>query len=308
MLLRYVVAQIVPDLIRQEIMNVGIILQSDTWVGCKFIQKIPRDWGIPEDIEHDVVRNLNKAWQKRLGEKPETLYLPATQSQKEIKHTDRQFLEWLNQSYGRHLCFSEVREADVEIEDAFGFDTLLLTLYNTFVAPKPRLRKPPMRSKLHTQLKNEFKQLKLFGEFVQERHPVLGTFPWTVDFWYKYRTNGTQHEVAILEADFSQSIIIERIKDIYAVWTDLKFTREDVRRISVASSIANMEDHQKALGLLKRSSDDVLISDVRVQLDDFLKGIQSDLEPALRSGQFTKEQFFKEQFFNDLGKIKRIER
>lgn len=301
MQLRYVVAQIVPDLIRQEKVNVGIILQSDTWVGCKFIQKIPRDWNIPEDTAQDVVRNLNNAWQKRVSETSETLYLPTIQSQKEVKHTDRQFLEWLNQSYNRHLCFSETREADVEITDAFGRDTFLITLYNTFVAPRPRLRKPPTRSRLHTQLKKEFKQLKLFGEFIQERHPVSGTFPWTVDFWYKYRSNGTQHEVAIQLADFSQGIVIERIKDIYAVWMDLKYMRNDVRRVSVVGSVANVEDHRKAVGLLERASDNVLLSDVRVQLDDFLRSVQSDLEPALRSGQI----FTREQFFNDLGKINR---
>jgi hypothetical protein len=303
MQLRYVVAQIVPDLIRQEKMNVGIILQSDRWVGCKFIEKIPRDWDITEDTAQDVVHNLNNAWRKRLSEKAETLYLPMLQEQKDVKHTDRQFLEWLNQSYNRNLCFSETREADVEIADAFGLDTFLTTLYNTFVAPKPRLRKPLIRSRLHTQLKNEFKQLKLFGEFVQERYPVSGTFPWTVDFWYKYRTNGTQHEVAMQLVDFSQSTMIERIQDIFAVWMDLKYMRNDVKRVSVVGSVANVEEHRKAVGLLERASDSVLLSDVRVQLDDFLKTVQSDLEPALRSGQI----FTREQFFNDLGKIKRTE-
>ncbi len=301
MKLRYVVAQIAPDLIRQEKMNVGIILQSDKWVGCKFIQKIPRDWDIPEDTVQDVVRNLNNAWQKRLSETSETLYLPTIQSQKEVKHTDRQFLEWLNQSYNRHLCFSETREADVETADAFGLDTFLITLYNTFVAPKPRLRKPPIRSRLHTQLKKEFRQLKLFGEFVQERYPVSGTFPWTVDFWYKYRTNGAQHEVAIQLADFSQIAVIERIKDIYAVWMDLKYMRNDVTRVSVVGSVANVEEHRKAIGLLERASDSVLLSDSQVQLDDFLKSVRSDFEPVLRLGQI----FTREQLFNDLGKIDR---
>jgi len=76
MKLRYVVAQIMPDLIRQEPINIGILLQSEEWIDCKFIQKIPKDWEIPEDVTQDIVHNINHIWKQRLQNKTEILYIP----------------------------------------------------------------------------------------------------------------------------------------------------------------------------------------------------------------------------------------
>jgi len=148
------IAQIVPDLIRQEQINIGILLQSERWVGCKFIQKIPKDCEIPEDVTQDVVHNINSVWQERLQRESETLYIPRIREQREVSHLDRTFLDWLHDSYDKQLRFSDVREAEVEIDDAFGFDTFLQRLYNTFVAARPRLHKPTARSRLHSKLKN----------------------------------------------------------------------------------------------------------------------------------------------------------
>lgn len=300
MKLRYVVAQIVPDLIRHEPINIGIILQSEEWVSSKFIQRIPKDWDIPEDLAQDVVHNISGAWYERLNQKSELIYVPKKTTHMEISHNQVAFLEWLHMTYDRHLQFSEIRGADVEITDNFGFDTFLERLYNAFVAPKPRLRKPAVKSKLHTKLKNQFKQLKLFGDIIQERYPVRGTFPWIVDFWYKYGINGTQREVAINLSDFSQRLFLERVKDIFAVWNDIKYVRGDsVEKVSVVAAITGRDEHNKALELLTRASDSVYVLDTQERA--FFENVQKELEAITKTG----EVFTRDQFFSDLGNITR---
>lgn len=295
MLLRYAVAQLVPDLVRQEPFNIGIVLQSEQWVDCKFIERLPRSWDIPEDIEEDVVADLNRAWSQRLQQPSEVVYVPELQTSKEVPHTDRIFLEWLHTTYNRHLRFSEVREAEVEIGERFGFDTFLARLSAQLVVPKPRLRKPTIRSKLRTQLKNEFKQLKLFRDIIREGAPITGTFPWPVDFSYAYRRNGTETEVAIALVDFSQVTFLEKVKDIFAVWTDLRqVRREYVKRLSVVGAVANIDDHQKAVQLLQRVSDGVYLFDSKEHLNQLLEYVRSDLQlPPQDDDTFTRGMFLK---------------
>ena len=85
--LHYVVAKVIPDLIRQEPLNVGVILQSNEWIDCKFIEKIPKDWDISEDFAQDVVRDLQKVWQARLQQKCEWVYVSETKEKEEVKPT-----------------------------------------------------------------------------------------------------------------------------------------------------------------------------------------------------------------------------
>ena len=126
MKLRYAVARLVPDLIREEFINVGVILQADERVACKFIERIPKSWALPQDIEEDVA----------------TVF----------------FLEWLLEIHHRHLQFSGIHGAEIDVGNAFDFDTFLLRLYQTFVSPKPLPRKPHMRSRLHTEVGRKFIQ------------------------------------------------------------------------------------------------------------------------------------------------------
>ncbi|MBA7678365.1 hypothetical protein ES703_86639 [subsurface metagenome] len=163
MWLRYIIGRVVPDPVRQEPINVGVILQSDDWVDCRFIEKVPKDWGLEEDIVNDVAIKLNDVWKERLTRPTEVLYLSDIHEHKEIAHTDKAFLTWIQQTYNRHLQFTEIREAEIVIKDAFDFDTFLHRLYGIFVAPKPRPRKPPARSRLHSKVKKGFKQLELPG-------------------------------------------------------------------------------------------------------------------------------------------------
>jgi len=278
MQLRYVVARIVPDLVRDEPINVGIVLQSDQFVSGKFIEKIPRDWGLPLDVEKDVVVNLDAAWKARLKGPPETAYAPVLHEHVFLEHTDRAFLKWIEESHSRHLRFSEVREADIEISDAFDFDTFLHRLYEIFVTPKPRPRKPITRSRLHTAVKQELFTLdKPIASQIRDRDVILGTFPWQVDFVYKTPQNGSAgYEVGIGVVDFGAPYYLAKTKDLTATWVDVAATRANaVQRITVVGGLAAIPDHSKAFGMLQRFSDEVYVFDR--QRDELIGRVANDL-------------------------------
>lgn len=277
MQLRYVIGRMVPDLTRQEPINVGVILQSDQWVDCRFIERVPKDWGLEEDIVHDVAIRLNDVWKARLASPTEILYLPETHEHREVAHTDKAFLTWIQQTYTRHLQFTEMREAEIDGKDTFDFDTFLQRLYGIFVVPKPRPRKPPARSRLHSKIKEGFKQLELPVGAVRERDVVVGTFPWHVDFVYS-NGNGNRHEVAIGVLDLELAKFIDKAKDLMAIWTDVRTTRgEEVERISVVGGDITIGDHNRAFQMIKRYSDDVYVFER--QRETFLERVASDLLP-----------------------------
>jgi len=259
MKLRYVVARLVPDLVREEFINVGVILQADEWVSCRFIERIPRSWRLPADIEEDVATLLHKTWTSRLAEPSELLYLPEVGEQREVTHTDRLFLEWLQQTHSRHLQLSDIREAEIDVSTTFDFDTFLLRLYQTFVVAKPMPRKPPRRSRLHTEVRREFLHRKLpLDTQIRERDVIVGSFPWPIDFVYQVPANGKEaHEVGIGLVDLSTPNFVDKAKNLFATWVDVRSVRSGVKTISVIGGVSGLEDQVKAIQMLGRYSDQV---------------------------------------------------
>ncbi|HUX48240.1 MAG TPA: DUF3037 domain-containing protein [Dehalococcoidia bacterium] len=277
MQLRYVVARIIPDLVREEFINVGIILQSDEWVASKFIERIPRDWGLPADLESDIATRLDAVWKARLASRSEIVYLPKSNEQREVCHTEKLFLEWLRDSYTRHIQVSEIREADIVVKESFDFESFLHRLYDIFVAPKPHPRKPRLRSKLHTRVKQEFIRLDLpLDTKIRERDVVIGTFPWPIDFIYSVPGNGhNAYEVGIGLVDLTSPSFLYKAKDLLATWADVKDVRQDVQRISVVGGRDGLDEHRKAIRMVERVSSSLFVFDR--QKDEFLEGVVKDL-------------------------------
>lgn len=284
--LRYVIARLVPDLIRDEPINVGIILQSDEWVASKFIERVPKAWGLEPDLVEDVAERLDSAWKSRLATHSELVYLENTHEQRQVSLTDEAFLQVLHGSYQRHLRFSEIRQAQVSVKTRFDFDTFLNNLYTTFVAPRPRLRKPARRSRLRTKIRHEIRQLQLpVREKIRDGDMIEGSFPWQVDFSYRLNGNGSGHvtEVGIALVDFALKRYLDRAKEVLGIWADLKSTRpDDVKRISVIGSYSGLEDHESAMRMLDRYSETYLFE---LQKDRFLDRVAGDLQPLDSLGQ-----------------------
>lgn len=245
---RYTIARFVPDPIRDEPINVGVILQSDEFVGSKFIPRLPRSWIMNVEAAEELVPQIHDYWGERLKGKTEWIFMPEKGTKTEVTLTNKDFLVWLKRTYDRHIQFSEIRDAEVEVQDRFGFDGLLVYLYDTFVTPKPRARRVISgRARLHTNLRHDFQQLKLLDK-IEEKASIEGTILWEVDFVYR---NG--YEVALLATDFNLRNLYERATNVLAAWSDLEHTRRDtVRRISVVGNYKQIPEHRKALQLIER--------------------------------------------------------
>jgi hypothetical protein len=243
------VARLVQDLVRDEAVNVGIVLQSEAYVRSQFVPRIPRSLVSDDDLANDIMADLQRSWDKKLANGSELLFIPSKGGQILVDFRSPDFLEWLKQAFNRHLQFSEVREAEVDIDDPFSFETLLVHLYNTFVVPRPQPRRPvtAMGTRLHTMLRRDFRQSKLLDK-ITEGALVEGTILWQVDFAYR-----NHREVAMTAVDFNAKSLFERAGNTLAVWADLRDVRkQEVWTISVVNNYRATPEHRKALSLVER--------------------------------------------------------
>lgn len=246
---RYLIAKFVPDLVRHEPINIGVVLQSDEFVACRFIPRLPRAWLVETELAEEFLPDLRTTWEERLRAKSQWIFMAAKSTKVEVPTTSVEYLNWLGEVYNRHLQFTEVREGEVEATDRFGLESLLMHLYDTFVTPKPRARRIVVGrgTRLHTSLRRDFRQLKLLDKMT-EKAVVEGTILWQVDFAYR---NG--YEVALLVTDFNMKNLFERARDVLAAWSDLREIRkESVKRISVVGNYRQISEHRKALQLVER--------------------------------------------------------
>lgn len=249
---RYVVVRLVPDLIRGEPVNVGVILQSDERIDCRFITKLPRSVYAVSDLPGDVFRGLEDEWHERLRAPTEKVTLPG-EGVVDLQLTDPRYLEWLTETHTRHLQFSETRSAEVDIKDAFDFEGLLLHLNETFVRLSPQAKRIVGRSgaRLRTQLRRDFRRL-IEDQKIHEPGSVEGTIVWPVDFTYR-----NTHQVAIIATDFNLKGVMEQVEHTFAAWADLKETKGDeIGRVTVIGNYRPSAEFKGAATLLKRVSTD----------------------------------------------------
>jgi hypothetical protein len=129
--LRYIVAQVLPDISMETGYNTGVILQSDEWVGSKFLERAPESWGLRRGFEHVAVRMQPQVWRVRLSA-PQSIYIVG-QGPVTVQPTDRRYLEAVWRGHGLHLIFSRIHSLEADIEDSQQYGALLASLYDMYV-------------------------------------------------------------------------------------------------------------------------------------------------------------------------------
>ena len=247
---RYIVARLVPDPIREEPVNIGVVLQSDDFVACRFARRLPKAHREHDAFVADLIRDLGDHWDQLLRKGTEWVGFPGMGGTEAISQTDPRYLHWLRDTHRQHLRFSDIRRAEAEIRDQFGFESLLLRLYDTFVGARPQPKRvvAPRRSRLHAALRRDFRPLLDTNKLV-DGGLVEGTILWQVDF--AHRRNGT--EIAIAAIDFDFANVFQRAEHIFAAWADLNDCKgADVSRYSVVQNYRPTSELRKARTLVER--------------------------------------------------------
>ncbi len=247
---RYVLVRLVPDPIREEPINIGVILQTDKRIDFRLTSKLPRSVYTGNDLVREVFKGLEDQWHQRLQAHTEKVSVSG-RGVVELPLTDSSYLEWLRSTHKRHIQVSEVRGAEVDIRSEFDFDGLLLHLFDRFVRFQPLAKRVVERpgTRLHTHLRRDFRPL-IEEAKIRESAVVEGTILWSVDFLYR-----NAREVAILSADFSLKSIMEHAEHIFAAWTDLKEVKQaELERYTVLGNYRATGEFRKAARLLERVS------------------------------------------------------
>lgn len=270
---RYALLRLVPDPIRDEPVNVGVVVQSDIGIECLFVRKLARAVYTDSDLVAGVFQGLEDEWKARLAE-PSAVIMDSDGRSVSVPLTDPRYLDWLRRTHVRHVQLSDIRIADVPVDSKFAFEGLVVHLFDRFVRYRPLAKRVVARpgARLHTKLRHDFKPLLDENKMV-EGGVVEGTILWEVDFTYR---NGSQ--VAIAAADFNLKSVVENTQHIFAAWSDIQDTkRDEVKRVTVLGNYQTTGEFTKLRRLIERVSSRVyhyegdrnsLVSSVYSELED----------------------------------------
>lgn len=266
----YVVARFVPDPVRDEARNFGIVLQciDRGFLGTKFESNLRKRFGgVTDNANTKIVRAYVEQVEKDLR----LFHGPAAGLPKLTEPLHPDFLRHLWQAYTGKVQFSEPRGCVAEDPQAE-----LGELFELLVTERsPRLPKVEKRSSIAREVGKYFRQSQLIGKAkLQVNYPVLvrgQEIP--VDFGYKHPTR--DREVLIETVDLTHDSLRDRIEALSP--TAVKFEmlkdakKEAVKTVSIVKTHPYGIGNKYALELkeLKRHADQV----VDLSRAEALKGV-----------------------------------
>ena len=148
----YVVAKYIPDIVKNEPINVGVLVQSEKNTEGKFIENFRPLAARYRDVNIKALKGI----------------LDSSRGIHEIKSEDH--LKKLEADYQFHLVFSEPNGIVAGTPKA-----ALIKLYDKFISVEPKRvsRKIISRIQLQSMMNSEIKQ-KLDKKWVIRKHPVKG--------------------------------------------------------------------------------------------------------------------------------------
>lgn len=154
---RYVIARIVPDILRNEPINVGIIFQSDERIAAKFVPSLPKTI-VPDQEIREYAESLQDLWDERLANAEEQILLTGWDHSREIPVTSEEYLQWLHSAWGTFLLFSEPRTIETESLDDVQFAILTDELFDVLVSRRKRRGGVRVSAAVPTQTKHQVKR------------------------------------------------------------------------------------------------------------------------------------------------------
>ena len=275
---RHAVIKYIPDLIRQEPINVGVVVQG---------QGITR-WRVIDTAAARQRETLHNAFTpEALDAQLRALFATATAAvfipgsgRRTLETSGAEYLTHARRSLGPRILLGDPLESALQLSPAstLGTDAALLgyldEVYNIYVEPQPSgaFAKAGRGPRIHTLLKRQFTLLNVLDGRVKEHEPVYGTRRWNPDFAYK---NG--RTVAISGLDLKNATAESGAFKLVAQWADIGDTNRDrVERVTVVLySNRNQGVERELANLVKAQSD--RFYDLAENGVEFLNKIGEDL-------------------------------
>jgi hypothetical protein len=134
---RYVIARLVPNVLRNEMLNVGIIFQSDDRVSARFVPSLPKRL-VPDELLREYVKGLSVRWDEQLSNREQLICLPGWEHPQRVSTTSPEYLQWLHDSWGVFLQFTEAQTVETTSLDSVQFEIIMDELFEALVSRRRR--------------------------------------------------------------------------------------------------------------------------------------------------------------------------
>lgn len=213
--LQYRIVRYTPDLVRDECVNVGVLLEeaSGARQEVRLIHETPeiaRVRRLHPNADEDLLRSLSAEFDSRLRQPSDEW---------------RMYLEKLGQTSSTTIQFTDQRAVYAE-----DFDAELDRLYREHVAPPPRVRGgivESTRAWIRDRLRDVFRRHRIAEKL--ERNIRVEEFtqpgdPLRLDYGYRNGVRGFVHSI-VLNRDLSQAKVLAYTAEcIRARYSDCEFT------------------------------------------------------------------------------------
>ena len=129
-MVRYTIAQVKPDALKDTRVNIGVIVQSDRTIRCKFVNNISQK--ISGTVSSLVFDNLNDTYGKHLSRKEGiNMYSEKDNKYVKVRPTQKEYLFFI-QNINKH----QLRFTDIQQTKETEVDKVLTRLYKRQVISK----------------------------------------------------------------------------------------------------------------------------------------------------------------------------
>lgn len=282
---RYVVVRFVPDVVRDEPLNIGVILQcpNKRFVKAKFGTKFTRVAKLYPEVDLNLLRSFADEMTDRTGAfmLGKQLVLGELPPEEPVPLSSPAFLDFLFQEYGGRLQFTKPQPTLAE-----DLEAELLSLFGIFVElPRERERRevkraPVTHPKVLKRVRRIFKEAKVVHH-LQPRVRVEGKrWEYDFDFAYVNTQKGLIHSVAFDLTKPEKKM--ERAFWFGGAVTDV-LRRGEFQNISLILQPPEpniVEGYEEARGYLRDSPLSVNVIEIE-QAPEYAASLRRTFEPTL---------------------------
>lgn len=247
---RYSVVRYMPDPVRGESANIGIVLQSEFGVLYQILTPRLRKKSFAE-IPLRELQTAEEICKARFREDTQVIAMGEGGQTVAIDRTQPEYLEHCRRLFSRTIRLSEIRGLTLEFDDPYLLEEHLLSLFELLVLPaaKPREYVLPKIKRLRPKVKHDFQLWEIY-EAMEEESVIFGTIPWKMD--YAYKSNG--NDIGIKLVDFGWKEAVHIAGEAWGAWTDV--VQEKANTLLVRAVFGNYsskdDEHRSAMRLLRK--------------------------------------------------------
>lgn len=272
--------QYIPDLIKNEPTNIGVLIQSPSHISFRLLSDFSPLKDRVAEADLMMLAELAELINTRLAARKQLIYDFAKNREVSVSVTDPRFLDYLAQVYDRQVQFTESRLCYLVSDDIRQLEQTLELLFTAMVETEPpAITKRPVRKRqpLGAVLRRALRPLMEL-ELIQENYLLHGSVEHIIPFSY---ANGRRVLIDTVQLNIASGREqLRRAQACVIKWMDIAQTLEQKGRRFKKSTVfapatKRSKEYDQSLILLARYSDELI--DYQQEGDAFISRIYAEL-------------------------------